>query len=91
MEEQEAAVGDRRKFNVEEFHNLYSSPNIVRMMKSRNMRWAGHVVSMTEMINTYRILIGKPVGKRPLERLTRIWSIILKWILMKEVGGCGLH
>jgi hypothetical protein len=51
----------------EELHNLYSSPSIVRMIKSRRMRWAGHVTRM-EKRNAYRILVGKPEGKRPLGR-----------------------
>jgi hypothetical protein len=48
---------------------LYSSPSIIRMIKSRRMRWAGHVARMGEKRNTYRILVGKPEGKRPLGRL----------------------
>jgi hypothetical protein len=50
----------------EELHNLYSSPNIIRMIKSRRMSWAGHVARMGEKRNAYRILVGKPEGKRPL-------------------------
>jgi hypothetical protein len=52
----------------EELHNLYSSPNIIRMIKSRRMRWAGHVARMWEKRNAYRILVGKPKRKRPLGR-----------------------
>jgi hypothetical protein len=51
--------------------NLYSSPNIIRMIKSRRMRWAGHVARMMETRNAYRILVGKPEGKRPLGRQNR--------------------
>jgi hypothetical protein len=58
---------------------LYSSPNIIRTIKSRRMRWAGHVAQMGEARNAYRILVGKPEGKRPLGR-PRGWTI-LKWIL----------
>jgi hypothetical protein len=59
-------TGEWRKLHNEELHNLYSSPNIIRLMKSRRMRWAGHVARMGEKRNAYRILVGKPEGKRPL-------------------------
>jgi hypothetical protein len=59
-------TGDWRKLHNKEFHNLYSSPNIIRMIKSRRMRWAGHVAQIGEKRNAYRILVGKPKGKRPL-------------------------
>jgi hypothetical protein len=49
-------------------HNLYSSPDIIRQIKSRRMRWAGHVACMGEWRNMCRVLVGKPEGKRPLER-----------------------
>jgi hypothetical protein len=55
-------------YKVEAFHNLYSSPSIIRMIKSRRMRLAGHVERMGENRNAYRILVGKPEGKRLLER-----------------------
>jgi hypothetical protein len=54
---------------TEELHNLYSSPNIIRMIRSRRMRPAGHVARMGEKVNAYRLLVGQPEGKRPLERL----------------------
>jgi hypothetical protein len=57
---------DWRKLHNEELHNLYSLPNIVRMIQSRMMRWAGHVAQMWEKRNPSRILVGKPEGKRPL-------------------------
>jgi hypothetical protein len=56
---------DWRKLHNEELHNLYSSPNIIRMMKSRSMRLAGHVARIGATRNAYRILVGKPEGKRP--------------------------
>jgi hypothetical protein len=59
-------TGDWRKLSNNELHNLYSSPSIIRMIKSRRMRWAGHVTSMAEKRYAYRILVGKPEGKRPL-------------------------
>jgi hypothetical protein len=55
-----------RKLYNEEFHNLYSSPSIIRIIKSRRMRWTGHVARMGEKRNVYRLLVGKPEGKRPL-------------------------
>jgi transcription termination factor 2 len=55
----------------EELHNLYSSPNIIRMIKSRRMRWAGHVARMGEKRNANRILVGKLEGRRPLGRPRR--------------------
>jgi hypothetical protein len=62
-----------RKLHNEEFHDLYSSPNIIRIIKSRRMRWAGHVARMGEKRNTYRLLVGKPEGKGPLRRPRHRW------------------
>jgi hypothetical protein len=62
-------TGERRKLLNEELHNLYSSPNVIRQMKSRRMRWAGHVARMGEERKVYTVLVGKPEGKRPLGRL----------------------
>jgi hypothetical protein len=62
-----------RKLHNEELHNLYFSPNIIKMMKSRRMRWAGRVVRMGETKNAFRILMGKPEGRRPLGRQRRRW------------------
>jgi hypothetical protein len=61
-------TGGWRKLHNEEFHILYSSQSISRMIKSRGMRWAGHVARMGAKRNAYRILVGKPEGKRPLGR-----------------------
>jgi hypothetical protein len=58
-------TGDGRKLHNEELHNLYSSPNMIRMMKSRRIRWTGHVARMGEKRNAYRIRVGKPEEKRP--------------------------
>ena len=57
----------------EELNGLYSSPNIVRVIKSRRMRWAGHVARMGEERGVYKVLVGKPEGKRPLERPRHRW------------------
>jgi hypothetical protein len=62
-----------RKLHNEELQNLYSSPIIIRIIKSRKMRWAWHVARMREKGNQYRIFVGKPKGKRPLGRPRRRW------------------
>jgi hypothetical protein len=72
--EGDKVTGEWRKLYNEEFHILYSSPNIIRQIESRRMRWAGHVARMGEEKNVYRILIGKPEGKRPLGRIRRRWE-----------------
>jgi hypothetical protein len=59
-------TGKWRKLHNEELHDLYPSPNIARVIKSRRMRWAGHVARMGEKRGVYRVLVGKPEGKRPL-------------------------
>jgi hypothetical protein len=66
----EVTGGCRKQLN-DELHNLYSSPNIIRMIKSRRMRWAGHVAQMRENNNACRILVGRSEGKRPLGRPRR--------------------
>jgi hypothetical protein len=67
-------TGEWRKLHNEELHNLYSSPDIIRQVKSRRTRWAGHVARMGEERKVYKVLMGKPEGKRPLERLRRRWD-----------------
>jgi hypothetical protein len=66
-------TGDFRKLHNEELRNLYSSPSIIRMIKSRRMKWAGHVARMYEKRNVHRIFVGKPGGRKPLERPRRRW------------------
>jgi hypothetical protein len=78
-------TGEWRKLHSEELHNLYSSPNIIRQMKSRRMSWAGHVARMGEERNVYRVLMGKPEGKRPLERPRRRWEDRIRMDL-REIG-----
>ena len=68
----ELTGGWRRLYN-EELNDLYSSPNIARVIKSRRMRWAGHVARMGEERGMYRVLVGKPEGKRPLVRPRHRW------------------
>ena len=64
-------TGEWRKLHNEELNDLYSLPNIVRVVKSRRMRWAGHVARMGEDRGMHRVLVGKPEGKRPLGRPRR--------------------
>jgi hypothetical protein len=78
----EEVTGEWRRLHNEEFNYLYSSPNIIRVIKSRRMKWTGHVARMGEKRGAYRILVGRPEGRRPLGRPRRRW-IILKWILKK--------
>jgi hypothetical protein len=66
-------TGEWRKLHNEELRDLYSSPSIIRIIKTRRMRWAGHVARMGEKRNAYRLLVGKPEGKRPLGRPRRRW------------------
>jgi hypothetical protein len=63
-----------RKLHNEEFHNLHFSPNVIRTIKPRTIRWAGHVTRMREKRNACRLLVGKPEGKRPLGRPRRRWE-----------------
>jgi hypothetical protein len=66
-------TGEWRKLYNEELRDLYSSPSIIRIIKSRRMRWAGHVAQMGEKRNAYRLLVGNLEGKRPLGRQRRRW------------------
>jgi hypothetical protein len=70
-----------RKLHNEELHDLYSSPSIIRIIKARRMRWAGHVARMWEKRNAYMLLVGKPEGRSPLRRSSFGRWIILGWIL----------
>jgi hypothetical protein len=74
-------TGGWRKLHDDELHNLYSSPSVIIMVKSRRMRWAGHVARMGEKRIAYRILVGKREGKGPLGRPRRRWVDNKKWIL----------
>jgi len=71
----------------EELNDLYSSPNIVRVIKSRRMRWAGHVARMGEEREVCRVLVGKPEGKIPLGRPRRGWVDNIRMYLQDV--GCG--
>ena len=67
---------------------MYSLPNIVRVVKSRRMRWAGHVARMGEGRGVHRVLIGKPEGKRPLGRPSHRWEDNIKMVLQEVGGSC---
>ena len=79
-------TGEWRKLHNEELRDLYSLPNIVRVVKSRRMRWAGHVARMGEGRGVHRVLTGKPEGKRLLGKPRRRSRIILRWIFRKWEG-----
>ena len=80
-------TGEWRRLHNEELNVLYYSPNIVRVIKSRRMRWVGHVSCMGEERGAYRVLVGKPEGKRPLGRPRRRWLDNIR-LNLQEVG-CG--
>ena len=81
-------TGEWRRLHNKELRDLYSLPNIVRVVKSRRMRWVGHVARMGEGIGVHRVLVGKPEGKRPLGRPRRRWEDNIKMDL-REVGVGG--
>jgi len=78
-------TGKWRKLHNEELSDLYSLPNIVRVVKSRRMRWAGHVARIGEGRGAHRVLVGKPEGKRPLGRPRRRWEDNIKM----DLSGSG--
>jgi len=80
-------TGEWRRLHNEELNDLYSSPSIVRVIKSRRIRWAAHVARMGEERGVYRVLVGKPEGRRPLGRPRRRWVDNIRMDL-HEVG-CG--
>ena len=82
-------TGEWRKLHDVELKDLYCSPNTVQVIKSRRMRWAGHVAHKEEGRGMYRVLVGKPEGKRPLGRPWRRWKDNIKMDL-QEVGCEGM-
>jgi hypothetical protein len=90
-------IGEWRKLHSEELHNLYSSPDIIRQIKSRRIRWVGHVAHMVEERNVYRVMVGKLEGNRPLGRprhisedgirmdLREIGWVSVEWIELAQV------
>jgi hypothetical protein len=79
-----------RKLHNDELHNLYSSPNIVRVIKRGKMRWAEHVARMGEGRGVYRILVGRPEGKRPLGRPRHRREVNIK-LELREIGIDGAN
>jgi hypothetical protein len=80
-------TGEWRKLYNEELHNLYSSPGIISQVKSRRMRWAGHVARMGEEIKVYKVSVGKPEGKSPLGRPRSRWENGIRIYLREIVLG----
>jgi hypothetical protein len=80
-------TGEWRRLRNEEFNDLYSSPNIIRVIRSRRMRWAGHVARVGGKRGAYRILVGRPEGRRPLGRPRLRWEDNIKWIFKAWDGG----
>ena len=85
----DGVTGECRKLHNEELNDLYSSPNIVRVMKSRRMRWTGHVARMEEGRGVNKVLVRKSEGKRPLGRPRRRWEDNVKMDLQEVGRGCG--
>ena len=82
-------TGEWRKLHNEELNDLYCSPNIVRVIKLRRIRWAGHVASMSERRGVFRVLMGKPDGKRPLGRPRHLWEENIKTDLQSSAPDDG--
>jgi hypothetical protein len=82
-------TGEWRRLHNKELYALYSSPNIIRVIRSRRLRWAGHVARMGERRGAYRALVGKPERRRPLGRPRRTWEDNIKMDL-REVGWGGM-
>ena len=81
-------TGEWIKLHNEELMDIYSLPNIVRLVKSRRMRWAGYVARMGEGRGVHSVLVGKPEGMRPLWKPRRRWDDNIN-LYIQEVGGCG--
>jgi hypothetical protein len=84
-------TGEWRKLHKEELNGLYSLPNIVRVIKSRRKRWAGHVACVVEGRGVYRVLVGKPEGKRRLGRPRRRWEDNVRMDLKEMGGACSTY
>jgi hypothetical protein len=82
----EEMTGEWRRLHNKKLYALDSSPNIIWVIKSRRMRWAGHVACMEDRRGAYRVLVRRPEGWRPLGRCGHRWRIMLKWIFKKWDG-----
>jgi hypothetical protein len=89
LDKRDEVTGEWRKLHNEELHNLYSSPDIIRQVKSRRMWWMGHVAGMGEERKVYKILVGEPEGKRPLGRPRRRREDRIRMDL-REIGLGGV-
>jgi hypothetical protein len=87
-DKRDEVTGEWRRLHKEELNSLYSLPNIVRVIKSRRLRWAGHVARMGERRGVYGVLVGKPEGKRPLGRPRRRWKDDVRMDLQEVGCGC---
>jgi hypothetical protein len=87
--ERDEVTGEWRKLHNKELNDLYSLPNIVRVVKSRRVRWAGHVARMGEEKVVHRVLVWQPEGKRPLGRTRRRWEDNIKMDLQEIRVDCG--
>jgi hypothetical protein len=83
----DGVTGEWRRLHNEELNALYSSPTIIRVIKSRRMRWAGHVARRGEGRGAYRMLTGGPEGRRPLERPRRRWEDNIKMDIQEVEWG----
>jgi transcription termination factor 2 len=83
--------GSWRELHNDELLDLYSSPNIVKVIESRRMRWAGHVARMGKGRGVYRVLVGRPKGKRPLERPRHRWEDNTTKLDLREIGIVGAN
>jgi hypothetical protein len=84
-------TGEWRKLHNEELHNLYSSPDIIRSIKSRRIRWAGHVARMGEERKMYNVLAGTPEGQKPFGRPRRRWEVGIRMDLNEFSWSGGVY